>query len=143
MKITSFSHLVGPKSLDWSYPSSDNARNAGYADRGCWTVSIATESGVQAVSSFLCFPDAVAFAAALPNAWDKYTLRFRSQIMDEARILGDSEVPRVGDFYRWSDADRDVWEQLSKGNSTLINLPVATLRVRCGQPELQFRTFSA
>lgn len=59
-----------------------------------------------------------------------------------ARLLKENEVPQVGDFCRWSESKRDEWREIPKGDTFRHGLPVATIRTRCGQPEMQFCTFS-
>lgn len=56
-----------------------------------------------------------------------------------ARLLAETEVPAKGDFARWSQSKRDSWIEIGP---RLIGLPVATLRVRHGQSEMQFCTFA-
>jgi len=56
-----------------------------------------------------------------------------------ARLLKPEEVPVKGDYVRWSESKRDQWVNVS---GMTMNLPVATLRARCGQSEMQFCTFS-
>ena len=53
--------------------------------------------------------------------------------------MKESEVPQKGDFAKWSQSKRDEWIEVGP---RMIGLPVATIRIRCGQPELQFCTFS-
>lgn len=66
---------VKVKSIDWSYPTSFDARQHGFEQTGCYTVSLGftgqTEDGVK---GFATFPEAQAFANTLPNPWSKYTL---------------------------------------------------------------------
>jgi hypothetical protein len=59
-----------------------------------------------------------------------------------ARLLNESEVPRPGDFCRWSQSKRDEWREIPRGDTMRSGLPVATIRTRCGQSEMQFCTFS-
>lgn len=56
-----------------------------------------------------------------------------------ARLLKETEVPQKGDFAKWSQSKRDQWVECSP---RLIGLPVATLRERYGQSEMQFCTYS-
>lgn len=61
------------------------------------------------------------------------------KLLKGARLLKGDEVPRKGDFAKWSQSKRDVWIEVGP---MLRDLPVATLRTRCGQNDLQFCTFS-
>ncbi len=56
-----------------------------------------------------------------------------------ARLLGDRECPQPGDFWQWSD--RDEWFAIKANDVITHSLPVATARVRHGQPSLKFATF--
>lgn len=57
-----------------------------------------------------------------------------------ARIMGENEVPQKGDFCRWSESPRDIWVEVGH---RFIGLPVATIRHRAGQDQLQFATSRA
>lgn len=59
------------KAINWSYPSSGNARRFGFHDAGCWTVSVG-EFGqpLKGVAGFAEKPEAIAHAKALPFEWD-------------------------------------------------------------------------
>lgn len=53
--------------------------------------------------------------------------------------MKENEVPRLGDFVKWSENPRDIWVEVGH---RMAGLPVATLRARHGQSQLQFATFS-
>jgi len=61
--------------------------------------------------------------------------------MKNMRLLRKDEVPQVGDFSRWSESMRDGWIEIGPGNTRLLNLPVATIRDRAGQDQMQFCTY--
>lgn len=84
--VNPFFHLTGPKSLDWSFPTSPNAIAAHYP-QGCWTVSIGTENGTQAVSSFAIKSEAIAFAQTLPNKWDYFTPHVYPEVLEIADLV--------------------------------------------------------
>lgn len=60
--------------------------------------------------------------------------------MAGTRLLLPSEVPQVGDFSRWSESPHDNWIKIRPGQ-IFLGVPVATMRVRCGQPQLAFCTY--
>ena len=66
----------------------------------------------------------------------------KAKLLKGARLLGDSEVVRAGDWGKWSQSHRDEWLQIPSSDTFRHGLPVATLRVRVGQSPLQFCTFS-
>lgn len=53
------------------------------------------------------------------------------------RLLDANEVVTPDHLVRWSTTPRDAWTTISP-RSPFVGLPVATLRVRHGQPDLQF-----
>ena len=58
------------KSIEWSYPSSDNAQSMGFGCVGCWTV----KRGDKAVKGFAILQNAKAWAdEMLEEPWDKVT----------------------------------------------------------------------
>ena len=70
------------KSVQWSYPTSDNARRFGHRFTGCWTVEIIEydAEGLRlppvAIEAYQMRKDAMASARTLPNKWDSIFLRF-------------------------------------------------------------------
>lgn len=52
------------------------------------------------------------------------------------RILSETEVVQAGHLILWHSKN-DAWTKIDPG-SVFVGLPVATLRVRHGQPDLQF-----
>lgn len=56
--------MTACKCIDWSYPTSTNARRAGRPLGGCWTVSLHDERGARAVSHHAAPGDAVAVEIA-------------------------------------------------------------------------------
>lgn len=55
------------KQIDWSYASSENALRMGFANVGCWTVSVAIDNNpANAIAGFGEESDAVEFAKQLP-----------------------------------------------------------------------------
>lgn len=56
------------------------------------------------------------------------------------RLKGPFEVPKAGDFSKWSSSFRDKWVEIPSTQTNLISLPLSTIRVRVGQPELQVCT---
>lgn len=70
------------------------------------------------------------------------TLNTYAKVLRGARLLTELEVPQAGDYCKWSQSQRDEWIEIKTGNTFRTGLPVATLRHRCGQPELQFCTYS-
>jgi len=58
------------KSVDWSYPSSENASRFGFAKTGCWTVKTRAAGSIGgAVAGFATANEALAFARGLGIAW--------------------------------------------------------------------------
>jgi hypothetical protein len=55
------------------------------------------------------------------------------------RVLPPSEVVCAGDLVLWSTSPRDAWTDIVP-KSPFCGMPVETLRVRHGQPELSFAT---
>ncbi len=66
----------------------------------------------------------------------------RSKILKGARLLKVDEVPQHGDWCRWSMGPRDEWRQIPAGDTFRSGLPVASIRHRHGQTDMQFCTFS-
>lgn len=64
------------KSVEFSYPTSTNAKNLGFHKTGCWTVE--TREGLappKAVNGFLKKEDAIAYAESLSLEWCPIYLR--------------------------------------------------------------------
>lgn len=59
-----------------------------------------------------------------------------------ARFLSDTDVPRPGDWCKWSESKRDEWREIPARDTMRSGLPVATIRARCGQSAMRFCTFS-
>jgi len=61
------------------------------------------------------------------------------------RLMTDKEVPAAGDLWNWNGpaAVCEDWRPLESNSPMAAGLPVETLRVRHGQPSLQFCTKTA
>ena len=66
----------------------------------------------------------------------------RAKLPAGATLLGANDVPQAGDYSRWSGSARDEWQIIGQTHTQRYGLPVATIRARCGQPELAFCTFA-
>lgn len=66
--------LIVTKTVEWSYPTSENAKRFGFKG-GCWTVSLneRSEEGttitVRALKGFLTRYNALDYARTLPEPW--------------------------------------------------------------------------
>ena len=62
------------KSVVYCYPTSDEAKHLGYHDEGCFYVQVDGQVLHSSVDRTHC----VNYAKSLPNAWNKYFLRFHA-----------------------------------------------------------------
>ena len=90
------------KQIQWSYPTSENAKSMGFEKTGCWTVSFFPKHGYpKAQAGFDTVVEAIAFASVFPHIrfgrpWRKYDIApsvsasFRS--IDSKKFLWDGEI---------------------------------------------------
>lgn len=58
------------KAVDWSYPTSTNAKKFGFHDQGCYTVSIGARSEpLKAIAGYADRAEAIKHAESLPFNW--------------------------------------------------------------------------
>lgn len=68
------------KSLDWSYPTSDNAVRFGFK-AGCWTINQYQQGRLPlALRGFATREEAITFAETLTLRWNITTLRFYPEL---------------------------------------------------------------
>jgi hypothetical protein len=65
--------MVAGKSVEYSYPTSDNAKRFGFYQTGCYTVEIKTLTRSKAVAGFAKIEEAKAYAEKLPGEWSTFT----------------------------------------------------------------------
>lgn len=59
----------------------------------------------------------------------------------KSRLMRPDEVPEPGDWAKWANSPREIWVEITRGNTMLYGLPVATIRHRAGQEQLMFVTW--
>lgn len=65
------------KSVEWAYPTSDNARRFGFVKSGCWTVETsAAGKPPKALAGYAQKADALAHAKTIELNWHPAWLRF-------------------------------------------------------------------
>lgn len=65
------------KKIEWSYPSSPNAKKLGFGKHGCFSVQLAKPGGYKgkALRGFMTLAEAEEYAVTLPNDWSPLSLR--------------------------------------------------------------------
>ena len=58
------------KTVEFSYPTSSNAKKMGFNKTGCWTVETRKAGGVgKAIKGFLAKDEAISYAENMENEW--------------------------------------------------------------------------
>jgi hypothetical protein len=72
------------KCVDFSYPSSDNAKRFNFPD-GCYSVSLHSNTGSKALAGFKTEDEAQEYADNLPNKWASWSPNARMQPQEVAQ----------------------------------------------------------
>jgi len=76
------------KTIEYSYPTSPNAKSFGFNDTGCWTVEYNYFNKIpEPVKAFEDIRDAVEFALNLPEKWNHCFLRFGLEHIKDEKLL--------------------------------------------------------
>lgn len=70
------------KQVEYSYPTSTNAKKFGFYNDGCYTVELYDSlyiSTPKALTAFKTKEEAVAFAETLPNEWHPLYLKYANK----------------------------------------------------------------
>lgn len=70
------------KSIEYSYPTSTNAKKFGFYNDGCYTVELhdaVRQSTPKAIKGFKTKAEAAIFAETLPNEWSALYLKYNQK----------------------------------------------------------------
>jgi hypothetical protein len=76
------------KSVEWSYPTSTNAKRFGFHDTGCWTVQLT--KGIRppkATAGFKTREEAMAHAETMSEKWSNLFLSNHPSFKNLSRLL--------------------------------------------------------
>lgn len=66
--------MIKVKAVQWSYPTSPNAKAFGFYKTGCWCVELYESDKLPiAIAGFAKITQAKAFAEKMQEPWSKYT----------------------------------------------------------------------
>lgn len=61
------------KKIEWSYPTSPNAKHFGFYHTGCYTVETVNDFSSMSQAGYATIEEAQKHADLLPYEWNKYT----------------------------------------------------------------------
>jgi hypothetical protein len=71
------------KKIEWSYPTSPNAKHFGFYKTGCYTVETVDEHGSISQGGYATIQEAQKHADALPYDWNKFTRNIETESKPE------------------------------------------------------------
>lgn len=89
---------LSTKQLDWSYPTSDNAKRLGFYATGCWAVGIAEYGEIsKAIAGFASKDDAIAYARSLPMPFGSFWKQYNAPALHPGQLVKFSAIVDAGD----------------------------------------------